>query len=117
MQPFTRRGFLGLSGAVAAGAALTACAGTSSTSSSSSSGGGDASTITFWSSHPGSSKDIENELISRFQTANPDLTVQMVDGGKNYEEIAQKMGCPIGTVRSRLSRAREQLKRQMDPFA
>jgi RNA polymerase sigma factor (sigma-70 family) len=35
----------------------------------------------------------------------------------NYQETAASLGVPIGTVRSRLSRAREQLKRQMDPFA
>jgi DNA-directed RNA polymerase specialized sigma24 family protein len=35
----------------------------------------------------------------------------------NYQETASSLGVPIGTVRSRLSRAREQLKRQMDPFA
>ncbi|MFK3798855.1 RNA polymerase sigma factor [Pseudomonas sp. NPDC088444] len=35
----------------------------------------------------------------------------------NYQETATSLGVPIGTVRSRLSRAREQLKRQMDPFA
>ncbi|MBY6349526.1 ABC transporter substrate-binding protein [Rhodococcoides corynebacterioides] len=94
----SRRGFLGAAGAagaVAASAALTACAGTSSTSSSGSGSGGDANTITFWSSHPGSSKDVENELISRFQAANPDLTVQMIDGGKNYEEIAQKFNAAL----------------------
>jgi RNA polymerase sigma factor (sigma-70 family) len=35
----------------------------------------------------------------------------------NYQETASSLGVPIGTVRSRLSRAREQLKRQMNPFA
>jgi RNA polymerase sigma factor (sigma-70 family) len=35
----------------------------------------------------------------------------------NYQDTASSLGVPIGTVRSRLSRAREQLKRQMDPFA
>lgn len=35
----------------------------------------------------------------------------------NYQQTATSLGVPIGTVRSRLSRAREQLKRQMDPFA
>lgn len=34
-----------------------------------------------------------------------------------YRETASSLGVPIGTVRSRLSRAREQLKRQIDPFA
>jgi RNA polymerase sigma factor (sigma-70 family) len=43
-----------------------------------------------------------------------EVTLEM-DG--NYQETATSLGVPIGTVRSRLSRAREQLKRQMDPFA
>ncbi len=34
-----------------------------------------------------------------------------------YQETASSLGVPIGTVRSRLSRAREQLKRHIDPFA
>ena len=43
----SRRGFLGLTGAVAAGAALAACAGAGGGSANS--GGGDAKTINFWS--------------------------------------------------------------------
>jgi RNA polymerase sigma factor (sigma-70 family) len=35
----------------------------------------------------------------------------------NYQETASSLGVPIGTVRSRLSRAREQLKRQVDTMA
>ncbi|ARS46868.1 RNA polymerase sigma factor [Ectopseudomonas hydrolytica] len=35
----------------------------------------------------------------------------------SYQDTASSLGVPIGTVRSRLSRAREQLKRQIDPFA
>jgi RNA polymerase sigma factor (sigma-70 family) len=34
----------------------------------------------------------------------------------NYQDTALSLGVPIGTVRSRLSRAREQLKRQLDPW-
>ncbi|MCZ6992453.1 sigma-70 family RNA polymerase sigma factor, partial [Salmonella enterica] len=34
------------------------------------------------------------------------ITLREVDG-LSYEEIAQRMGCPIGTVRSRIFRARE----------
>nr|AAA67931.1 putative alternative sigma factor [Pseudomonas savastanoi pv. phaseolicola] len=35
----------------------------------------------------------------------------------NYQDTANTLGVPIGTVRSRLSRARVQLKQQIDPFA
>ncbi|MGC8000993.1 sigma-70 family RNA polymerase sigma factor, partial [Salmonella enterica] len=34
------------------------------------------------------------------------ITLREVEG-LSYEDIAQKMGCPIGTVRSRIFRARE----------
>jgi RNA polymerase sigma-70 factor (ECF subfamily) len=34
--------------------------------------------------------------------------------GMQYEEVALVLGIPVGTVRSRLSRGREQLRRLMD---
>jgi len=36
--------------------------------------------------------------------------------GLSYEEIAQKMGCPIGTVRSRIFRAREAIDTGLRPL-
>jgi RNA polymerase sigma-70 factor (ECF subfamily) len=36
--------------------------------------------------------------------------------GLSYEEIAQTMGCPIGTVRSRIFRAREAIDRTLRPL-
>src|SRR5690606_2425178 len=36
--------------------------------------------------------------------------------GLSYEEIAQSMGCPIGTVRSRIFRAREAIAARLRPF-
>jgi RNA polymerase sigma-70 factor (ECF subfamily) len=36
--------------------------------------------------------------------------------GKSYEEIAQEMKCPIGTVRSRIFRAREAIAEQLRPL-
>ncbi|MEE2030991.1 ABC transporter substrate-binding protein [Rhodococcus chondri] len=99
MNNLDRRGFLGLAGLVAAGAALTACAGTGGGSSTGASGtsaaSGDASTINFWSNHPGKSMDLEKELISRFQAQYPDLTVNLIDGGKNYEEVSQKFNAAL----------------------
>ncbi|MGH8082826.1 MAG: sigma factor-like helix-turn-helix DNA-binding protein, partial [Lysobacter sp.] len=36
--------------------------------------------------------------------------------GLSYEEIAQKMACPIGTVRSRIFRAREAIDTELRPL-
>lgn len=37
--------------------------------------------------------------------------------GLPYREIADIMGCPVGTVRSRLSRGRQLLRRQLWGYA
>ncbi|GGC72826.1 ABC transporter substrate-binding protein [Hoyosella rhizosphaerae] len=91
MTGLNRRHFLGLAGTAAAAAALTACAGTGGGSSA----GGSANRITFWSNHPGTSRDVELELIRRFEQANPDITVQLISSGKNYEEVAQKFNAAL----------------------
>ena len=36
--------------------------------------------------------------------------------GMSYEEIAQTLGCPIGTVRSRIFRAREVIAKDLRPL-
>jgi len=36
--------------------------------------------------------------------------------GMSYEDIAQSMGCPIGTVRSRIFRAREAIAARLRPL-
>lgn len=43
------------------------------------------------------------------------ITLREVDG-LSYEEIAQKMDCPIGTVRSRIFRAREAIDAELRPL-
>jgi RNA polymerase sigma-70 factor, ECF subfamily len=43
------------------------------------------------------------------------ITLREVDG-LSYEEIAKKMDCPIGTVRSRIFRAREAIDQEMRPL-
>ncbi len=52
------------------------------------------------------------ELPEDLRTA---LTLREVEG-LSYEEIAQAMGCPIGTVRSRIFRAREAINRRLKPL-
>ncbi len=42
------------------------------------------------------------------------ITLREVEG-MSYDEIAQSMGCPIGTVRSRIFRAREAIAAQLRP--
>ena len=36
--------------------------------------------------------------------------------GMSYEEIADSMGCPVGTVRSRIFRARETIDEKIKPL-
>lgn len=94
MSNLNRRTFLAVAGATGAAATLAACAG----SGSGSGGGGqegEAGKIVFWSNHPGSSKDTEQEIIDAFQKENPDITVELVDAGKNYEEVAQKFNAAL----------------------
>ncbi|AYF74628.1 ABC transporter substrate-binding protein [Nocardia yunnanensis] len=91
LPALSRRGFLGIAGAAAGAAALTACAGSGGGGTQ----GGDSKTITFWSNHPGTSKDQEVELINRFQAKYPDLKVNLVDAGKNYEEVATKFNAAL----------------------
>lgn len=43
------------------------------------------------------------------------ITLREVEG-LSYEEIAQKMDCPIGTVRSRIFRAREAIDSELQPL-
>ena len=43
------------------------------------------------------------------------ITLREVDG-LSYEEIAESMNCPIGTVRSRIFRAREAIDEKLRPL-
>ena len=56
-----------------------------------------ASEITWWSNHPGTSKAIEEDIIARFQAANPGIVVNLVTAGANYDEIAQRFQAASGT--------------------
>lgn len=98
MTTLNRRHFLTLAGLSAIGLTATACAGTGGNTASSSSGSASNDTVTeltWWSNHPGKSKDVETELIKRFEAKNPGISIKLVDAGKNYEEVAQKFNAAL----------------------
>jgi RNA polymerase sigma-70 factor (ECF subfamily) len=43
------------------------------------------------------------------------ITLREIEG-MSYEEIAEVMDCPIGTVRSRIFRAREAIDQELRPL-
>lgn len=92
----SRRHALGLGAVTASSLALTACAG--GTGGGGGNGGGgadDGSPLQFWSNHPGSSQDIEQEIINEWNAANPDIQVELVTGGSDYEELGQKFNAAL----------------------
>lgn len=64
-------------------------------------------------------EEVEQTVFSTVQQLPDELrtaiTLREVDG-LSYEEIAEAMDCPIGTVRSRIFRAREAIDRQLRPL-
>jgi len=54
-----------------------------------------------------------NELSEEHRTA---LVLREIEG-YSYEEVSRMLGCSLGTVKSRLSRAREAMKRRMTELA
>lgn len=94
MSDITRRGFLGLAGAAAAGVTLSSCAGTGSSPSGSTSGAGAVTQLDFWSNHPGQSKDVEQALLTAYEKATG-VKVKLTDAGKNYEEVATKLNAAL----------------------
>jgi sn-glycerol 3-phosphate transport system substrate-binding protein len=101
----SRRGLLRLGALLGGSAALAACGGPSL----SDSGGGaaqsdvdwsrvrPASQITWWSNHPGTSIELEQEYIRRFQERHPGIAVNLVTAGATYDEIAQRFQAAAGT--------------------
>ena len=93
-----RRHFLGLAGAGAGAAALSACGGPSTGAPAAATAAADidfsgvkpAASIDFWSNHPGKSQDVEKAIIEQFHAKFPEIKVNLVTAGANYEEIAQK---------------------------
>ena len=89
----SRRHALGLLGLGTATVALSGCAGSGGGSSS---GGQEASgPLQFWSNHPASSKSLEQKLIDAWNSANPDTPAELIDGGADYEEVAQKVNAAL----------------------
>jgi RNA polymerase sigma-70 factor, ECF subfamily len=56
--------------------------------------------------------EVIEQLPEDLRTA---ITLRELDG-LSYEEIAEAMGCPIGTVRSRIFRAREAIHNKLKPL-
>lgn len=63
--------------------------------------------------------EIERTVIQAIEELPEDLrsaiTLRELEG-LSYEDIAEAMDCPIGTVRSRIFRAREAINRQLEPL-
>jgi len=64
-------------------------------------------------------QEIEQTVFATVQALPEDLrtaiTLREVEG-MSYEEIAEVMNCPIGTVRSRIFRAREAIEQSLRPL-
>ncbi len=56
--------------------------------------------------------DAIEQLPSDLRTA---ITLRELEG-LSYEEIAQSMDCPVGTVRSRIFRARDAIQKKLEPL-
>ena len=65
------------------------------------------------------SDEIRSTLMGAIDSLPGDLrtavTLRELEG-LSYEEIADAMDCPIGTVRSRIFRAREAINRSLEPL-
>ena len=65
------------------------------------------------------SKEIASAVNASIEALSEDLrqaiTLREIDG-LSYEEIAEVMNCPIGTVRSRIFRAREAIAQRLRPL-
>ena len=65
------------------------------------------------------SDELRNTIFSSIENLSPELkktiTLRELEG-MTYEEIAKKMDCPVGTVRSRIFRARETIDEKILPL-
>lgn len=100
-RPLNRRDFLGLAGLGLGALALSGCGGPSVGPAGTQTGAAfdpmgpkfdgvkPATSITFWSNHPGKSEAVTKEIIAKFKAAEG-IDVTLVTAGSNYEEVAQK---------------------------
>jgi RNA polymerase sigma-70 factor (ECF subfamily) len=65
------------------------------------------------------SDEIQRMVVATLESLPEDLrtaiTLREIEG-LSYEEIAEIMGCPVGTVRSRIFRARDAIDKQIQPL-
>jgi len=54
--------------------------------------------------------------LSRLPEAHREVLILVGASGFDYEEVSRILGCPLGTVKSRLARARKGLERVMDEW-
>ncbi|MDN3699090.1 MULTISPECIES: RNA polymerase sigma factor RpoE [Vibrio] len=65
------------------------------------------------------SKELKQVVFSAIEALPEDLKTAMTLReleGLSYEEIAEVMDCPVGTVRSRIFRAREAVEKKINPL-
>ncbi|GJQ25984.1 MAG: hypothetical protein HBSAPP02_10160 [Phycisphaerae bacterium] len=63
---------------------------------------------------------LDDRVAAALDTLEPpyrEVVVLSVAGGLNYREIGDVLECPIGTVMSRMARARRALREQLADYA
>lgn len=56
------------------------------------------------------------DAVAQLPPAMREVVILREYEGMNYAQIAEIAGCPLGTVRSRLARAREELRKRLQPL-
>jgi RNA polymerase sigma factor (sigma-70 family) len=59
-------------------------------------------------------RTVLDEELQRLPARHRDAAMLCLRDGLTYEEAAGRLGCPVGTVKSRLARARERLRRRLE---
>jgi len=57
-----------------------------------------------------------NEAMNSLPVAEKVVFILRVHQGLSYKEMAQTLGCPVGTVMSRLNRARRRLRDKLKDY-